>query len=66
MYLTQSHTAQRPVEVHYYPGFDNGPEMQVQVFLGSAHQSLYMTVEEARDFAEKILAAIPAPVTVEA
>ena len=65
MYLTMANTAERAPEVRYHPGSsDEG--MAVQAFLGSSYQSLYMTVDEARSFAEQILAAVPAPAEAEA
>lgn len=59
MYLSSGYTAKRPAEVRYLPSAKNS-DMQVQVFLGDAHHTLYMSVDEARDLATQILAALPA------
>ena len=37
------------------------PDWEVQICLGTSYASLYMSVEDARQFARDILAALPAP-----
>lgn len=58
MYLSTGYTADRPAEVRYYPTVQDS-DMAVQVFLGNSFHTLYMNVEEARQFARDLLAAIP-------
>jgi hypothetical protein len=57
MYLSQSHSTDRPAEIYVYPQRDD--DFQVQVFFGTASHSLYMTLDEARKFASDLLAALP-------
>lgn len=58
--LTTSHKIERRSAVTYYPE-QKDPDFRVQVFLGgSASSSLYMSVDYAREFAQQILAALPA------
>lgn len=59
MYLSSGYTAKRPAEVRCYDQ-RNGSDMQVQVSLGDSNHTLCMSVDEARDFAQQILAALPA------
>lgn len=63
-YLTMSRTTDQPIEVRYLPAGEEGSSFKVQVFLGSSFQSIYMSVEEARSFAESLLAVLPEPVEV--
>ena len=65
MYLSTGHTARQPVDVRYYPNTED-TDMSVQVFLGDSFHTLYMSAEEARSFAEQILAALPVEVEVPA
>jgi hypothetical protein len=58
MHLSMSNTAERAPEVRFHPRPDNR-DWEVQIFLGSSFQTLYMSVEEARQFAQDILAALP-------
>lgn len=63
MYLTQGYTAERPAEVMFYPEAKND-DMAVQVFLGNSSSALYMSADEARDLATKIIASVPTPAPV--
>jgi hypothetical protein len=63
-HLSMSRSSDQPFDVRYVPR--GGGDWDVQVFLGSSYQTLYMSVEEARSFAESLLAAIPAPAEAEA
>jgi hypothetical protein len=59
MYLAMAHDTIRKVEVGYLPSTES-PDFRVQMFLGSSHHTLYMSVEDARQFAQDILAVLPA------
>lgn len=58
--MTHSSTGKRN-HVRHYPGRDDDYAVQV-FFSDDAHFSLYMGVEEARQFANDILAALPVEV----
>lgn len=56
--------ADQPSDVRYSTR-PQDPGYEVQIFLGgSSFHTLYMSVEEARQFAQQILQALPAPVEV--
>lgn len=60
MYLTTSYKTDQVTKVWFLSGRNDSYE--VQVFLGgSARQTLYMTAEYARAFAQQILDVVPAP-----
>jgi hypothetical protein len=58
MYLTMTHDTEQSISVQHLPG-SASEDFRVQIFLGSSFQTLYMSVEEARQFAQDILAALP-------
>lgn len=60
MHLSQTHSTDERIEVRHHADVD--PNWAVQVFFGSSYSTLYLTVEEARQFAADILAVLPAPV----
>lgn len=61
MNLNMSHSTDKRNHVRHYPGRDD--DYAVQVFFGNdANFSLYMSVEQARQFALDLLAALPAVV----
>lgn len=62
-HLNTSHSTDETFDVRYTPR--DGSDWEVQVFLGSSFHTLYMSVEEARSFAEALLAVIPAPAPAE-
>lgn len=51
----------QPSDVRYSPR-PTHPDYEVQIFLGgSSYHTMYMSVEDARTFAQQILAALPVP-----
>lgn len=57
MNLNVSHHTNKPHDINVHP--DKG-DYAVQVFIGgSAYIDLYMSVEEARQFANDLLSALP-------
>jgi hypothetical protein len=58
MHLSMGHSSEQAAEVRFHPRPDNR-DWEVQIFLGSSFQTLYMSVEEARRFAQDILAVLP-------
>jgi hypothetical protein len=59
-HLSISSSTDEPFQVRYSERPDT-PDWEVQVFLGSSFQTLYMSVEEARQFAQDILDVLPQP-----
>jgi hypothetical protein len=59
-HLSMARTTSMPFDVRYKPRPED-PSWEIQIFLGSSFQTLYMSVEDAREFAQDILAALPQP-----
>jgi hypothetical protein len=57
-HLSISSSTDEPFQVRYSERPDT-PDWEVQVFLGSSFRTLYMSVEDAREFAQDILAVLP-------
>lgn len=59
-HLSMSNSTEEPFKVRY----SERPatrDWEIQIFLGSSFQTLYMSVEDAREFAQQILDVVPAP-----